>query len=64
MCIYHILYNYFSFGNISESGSFIRLTKNLQMLNYLKLKRIPLLKFSKRKKEKSVKILSNDPKLN
>ena len=46
------------FNNISEYfGSFVRLTENLNLYNYMKLPN----KNCQRTKEKSIKILSNGP---
>ena len=48
----------FSFNNISEYfDSFVRLTENLKLYNYMKLPN----KNCQRTKEKSIKILSNGP---
>ena len=48
----------FSFNNISEYfDSFVRLTENLKLYNYIKL----AYKNYQRTKEKSIKILSNYP---
>ena len=56
--IYIYIYLLFLFNNISEYfDSFVRLTENLKLYNYMKLPN----KNYQRTKEKSIKILSNGP---